>query len=379
MAPSEKKAGIVMGYCLDFCTQTKVIASLLDLDKRDTFERLKRERSKKHVTFKGGGGIQVLTLDARNSKASLEAAMGFGSKNIIVDESALVDDPIMSTVMRMLGGYDYQETFLLKIGNPFFRNHFFRTAHDSNYKQIYHDYLHSLKDREAGYHGFDPKFIDEMKQEAFFDVYYECQFPDEDEIDSKGFRQLIKSSDFQEGRAQEMKGTPILGVDIGGGGDYNVFKIRWDNYSKTVRKNKCKDTMQNVVQLEEVIKEYGVKWSNVNIDDIGVGRGVTDRCIEKGYAVNGVSVGQKARDPKFMNLKAELSWKAAVWLKEGNLIEPDKDNQQATWIKYKVNSDKQIKLESKDDLKKRTGKSPDDWDAFVLTFFDRPIIGVIEI
>ena len=248
LAPSDKKADIIMAYVRDFATQHPIISSQLELDKSDTLDRLKRERSKRHITFKRGGGVQTLTLDARNGKRSIEAAMGFGSKNVIEDEASLIEDPLHATVMRMLGGYNYDESFLLKIGNPFYNNHFKRTSLDPNYNRIHLDYHDSLRDREAGFHGFDPKFIEEMRGEAFFDVFYDCKFPPEDTIDDQGYRQLLTSAEIQQGpvdRSQVKRGAK-LGCDIGGGGDPNVFTIRTADFAFVESENRSSDTMTNV-------------------------------------------------------------------------------------------------------------------------------------
>ena len=43
-----------------------------------------------------------------------------------------------------------------------------------------------------------------------------------------------------------------------------------------------------------------------------------------------------------------------------------------TWIKYKVSTDTVLQIEPKEDLKKRTGKSPDFAEAFMLTFVQVP-------
>jgi len=48
---------------------------------------------------------------------------GSGGGLFISDESALVDDDIDSAIFRMLAGKG-EDTFLCKVGNPFFRNHF---------------------------------------------------------------------------------------------------------------------------------------------------------------------------------------------------------------------------------------------------------------
>lgn len=379
LAPNEKKADIIMAYIREFATAHPIISSQLELDKQDTLERLKRERSKKHLTFKRGGGVQTLSLDARNGKRSIEAAMGFGSKNIIEDEAGLIDDPLHSTVMRMMGGYDYASSFLLKIGNPFYNNHFKRSSMDPSYNRIHLTYRDSIKDRDAGFHGFDPRFIDEMREEAFFDVFYECRFPDEDVIDDQGFRQLLTSSEIKQGYVDRSQAGPgaKLGCDIGGGGDYNVYTIRTPQFAFVESSNRSSDTMTNVTEIERIMDTYGILATDVNIDDIGLGRGVTDRLREMGHEVNGVSVGTTASNPaRFSNLKAELYWATGMKVKEeGFVFEPHKAWEQLTWIKYKVNSDKQLKIEDKQALKRRKGKSPDFAESLMLTFYEPPFVG----
>lgn len=385
VAPNEKKADIIMSEVRELATQNAIIYSQLELDPRDTLDRLKRERSKKNITFKRGGGIMILTLDARNTKNSMKAVMGFGSKNIIADEASLVDDPLWATVVRMLGGdfkHEKRRKILIKVGNPFFRNHFYKSSKNKRYLQVFHNYEDSLRDYEEGFYGYSPEFIEEMRGEALFDIFYDCKFPDEGEVDAQGYRQLVKSDEIRL-KTVEPLGKPRLGCDIGGGGDWNVYIIRWDNYTKVAGRNKSKDTMVNVVEIENIVQQYDIKWEDVHIDDIGIGRGVTDRLREKGYAVNGVSVGGKARKSKFANKKAELYWKARLWAKNGH-FEPCEVGyvsvwDQLTWIRYKVNTDKAIKIEPKADLKKRKGKSPDDADAFSLTFNEPKRVGVISL
>ena len=382
VAPSEKKADIIMSEIREFATQNPIIASQLELDKGDTLDRLRRERSKKHITFKRGGGIQTLSLDARNGKRNFESAMGFGSKNILADEAGLIEDPLWATVMRMLGGdlkFDIRRKMIIKIGNPFFRNHFYRSSKDPDYFQVLHNYLDSMRDYENGYYGYTPAYIEEMRKQAFFDVFYECKFPDEDMIDAKGYRQLVRYEDIKQGTVTPI-GIARLGADIGGGGDSNVYIIRWDNCAIVVGTNRSKDTMTNVTEIIRLMEEFKIEAEDVSIDDIGIGRGVTDRLRELDYAVNGVSVGSPAiQKGKYANLKAELSWDCALWLKAGNVLEPNTNWQQATWIKYKVNTDKVIKIEPKQEMKTRTGKSPDYWDALVLTFFEPPQLGVMQL
>ena len=389
LAPSEKKAQIIMGQVIEHAFDDEFFTSRLELDRSTTLDRLKRERSRNHITFLGGGGIQTLTLDSRNMKRNIEAAMGFGGQNLILDESSMIDDPLYATVKRMLGGYKYSETFLLEIGNPFHRNHFYRTWHDPKYHKLFIDYKLAMAEGR-----FSPEFIEEMRNEAFFYVFYECLFPDEDAIDSRGYRQLLSTEDIEGafvGLFDPDEATPMtLGVDVAAGGDFNTYVIRQGQTSWIESFNHSNDTMTNVNETIRIIEKYqlagtaehhnctdtdGKQWYRlikpeaVSVDDIGVGRGVTDRLHELGYMVNAVSVGVPASDPtKYKNLKAENAWKAEQWIKAGGKLRKDGQWQQLTWIKYKVSTDKVLQCEPKEDLKARTGKSPDFADAFMLTF-----------
>ena len=118
-----------------------------------------------------------------------------------------------------------------------------------------------------------------------------------------------------------------------------------------------------------------LKPEHVYIDDIGIGRGVSDRMQEMRdkenhtYNVNGVSVGEVAEDPtKYKNKKAENYWLARTWLLAGGKLQPAPEWVQLSWIRYKVSTDKVLQTEPKAELKKRTGKSPDYSEAFMLTF-----------
>jgi hypothetical protein len=216
-----------------------------------------------------------------------------------------------------------------------------------------------------------------MREEALFSVLYECKFPDEDEIDANGFRQLLTGEMLEEAFADsgrvETKGI-ILGADIGAGSDESVFCLRNDKIAWIESKIKTRDTMSCVTEIERIMTRYKVKAEDVYIDDIGVGRGVTDRLREKGLSVNGVSVGEKPFDEqeksRYFNIKAQSYSHLANWIKAGGkLIKHGKEGwDQLTWIKYKINSDRTIQIERKEELKKRVNRSPDTADALMLTF-----------
>jgi len=374
VSTSTEKASIIMGYVIDLIGKDPLFYGQLDLDFKDVTQRLQTERSKKTIDFNMGGSVSILSVDARNGRRNIEAAMGKGGQNIILDESALLEDVLYATVKRMLGGWG-DDAFLLEIGNPFYRNHFHRTWHSKRYHKIFIDYHQALEEGR-----YTQNFIDEMKEEALFDILYGVKFPEENEIDQKGFRQLLTEQEVincQE-RSQH-EGELSLGCDIGGGGDDNVYTVRSRTYASVFGHNRSADTMTNVGEIEHAHISLGIAPEYIAIDDVGIGRGVSDRLKEKGFAVQAVSAGSRPKDPdKFANIKAENYWKLRDWIKGGGKLEPNDKWIQLSWIKYKVNSDKVIVMESKADLKKRTGKSPDFAESLMLTFSEPDAIEVIE-
>lgn len=370
VAPSEPKAQIIMGYIRNHCFDNEFFISQLELDENESLDRLRKERSRRKITWKKGGSIRTVSVNARQSD-NPEAAMGEGAPVIIIDESCLIPDLLYATIVRMTSGYEFDKTQIFEISNPFYRNHFYRSWHDPDYHKIYLDYKGAITEGRL-----DERKVAKARQLPLFSVLYECQFPDESEIDPDGYRQLLTSEQVAQAQIIEIDKTLndnlILGVDVGGGGDESVFVIRGGTYGWIETKARTKDTMSNVSEIERIIDKYHIKPGNVYIDDIGIGRGVCDRLKEKSLHVNGVSVGDRPITEqgraRFFNIKAENYLALANWIESGGYLQKDNDWQQLTWIKYKVNSDKNVQIERKERLKAREGRSPDIAEALMLTF-----------
>lgn len=105
------------------------------------------------------------------------------------------------------------------------------------------------------------------------------------------------------------------------------------------------------------------------VDDAGVGGGVTDRLKEQKVEILAYNAGQSANDKEqFLNRRAESWWLIRELLKKNELNLPP-DNKLAadlTNIKFSYTSKGQIKLEAKDEIKKRIGRSPDRGDALAI-------------
>lgn len=158
------------------------------------------------------------------------------------------------------------------------------------------------------------------------------------------------------------------------GSDETVIGL-WErmHYTELVRYN-GRDLMQTVGQIVRYQKE--LKPKHVVIDDDGLGGGVTDRLRElrgltQGEHITAFQGGGKPRDPDdFLNKRAEAWWALREGLRKGEvtITAPDEDGlkSQLTALKYKYDSKGRIKIESKDDAKKRGVRSPDRADTMAM-------------
>lgn len=76
VAPSQNQAQIIMNYVIEHLFDNPVFLAQLLVD--IPLEKLKREKSKTRITFRGGGEIFTQTADIHNRKRLLGALMGFG-------------------------------------------------------------------------------------------------------------------------------------------------------------------------------------------------------------------------------------------------------------------------------------------------------------
>lgn len=301
---------IIMEKVIQHLFDDDFLLSQLELEKGQELQRLRRERRKNKLTFKKGGSLKIVSF--HGAEEDVSQAIGEHAPNIILDESPLLTPSKYLQVLKILEGTgSYDETFLFELGNAVNRNHFMQNVlYNSNYYKI------SISLEQAIAEGrLDQRSVDEKRGLPFFAEFYECKFPDEDAIDAKGYRQLITMDEITPLQVDtiEVTGQPMkLGVDVAGGGDYNTFTIRQGNAAWIEAFNRSNDTMTNVNEVIRIIEKYTItttdlagteqkkrllKPEQVFIDDIGIGRGVTDRLKEMQYNVNGVSVGEKPQDP----------------------------------------------------------------------------------
>jgi len=364
VAGTKEKARIIMEYITMFSLDCPVIRAQLEVD--IPLDRLRMKRSQDRLTYKRRGEVRVYSADSRRIAETSTSLMGFGAPNVIGDESALIPDSLQATLMRMLG--DKKDNFLVKVGNPFHRNHFLRTWRSDRYYKILIDYRQGIKEGR-----FSEEFINEMREEALFDILYECKFPEEGAIDAKGWMSLLTDSDIERAFVEQEApfGNKRLGCDIAGGGrNFSVMVTRAYNVAKKVYKENEPDTMKYAGSVVKFAKELGVKDQDIFVDQVGVGKGAYDRLKEMKNRVVGVSGASSPSDKsRFLNLRAEIYWRAREWILHGGKLEKDDDWYQLTRIKYKVaDSSGTIKIMSKQEMLREGVDSPDVADAFAMTF-----------
>lgn len=183
------------------------------------------------------------------------------------------------------------------------------------------------------------------------------------------------------------EGAVTIGVDPARyGDDETVIAKSVGSYVYPLEVHVKQDTMQTAGQVIRAIETH--QATQVNIDVIGLGAGVFDRTKEvvrdRGIpcAVKPVNVAQRAPSMlingerfRFKRMRDYLFWCLRQKLDPVNTVAeellalpPDqKLLMQLTSIRYKINSNGEIEIESKDDLKKRGYTSPDRAEAVMMS------------
>jgi hypothetical protein len=172
----------------------------------------------------------------------------------------------------------------------------------------------------------------------------------------------------------EAYGPKLLGVDPARFGDDRTSicyrqgrKVHWiRSYSK-------KSTMEVAGLVRQAITETGANQCAVDVG--GLGAGVYDRLKELVLSsecdVVQINSSESPIDAKkYTNKRAEMWGLTKEWLLAQPAEIPDTDELQAdlTQIRYSYDSNNALKMEKKEDMKKRGFRSPDMADALGLTF-----------
>jgi len=368
VAGEREKAGIIMNYIIKHIFDNDYTKQRFVMEKGESEESIKRHRNKSRINFKLENGLlgEIFITTAN-------AAMGLGAPNVVEDESALINEKDHALVMRMLG--DQPENFLVKVGNPWDSEHFDNSREDPNYKKVIIRYPQAIKEGRL-----TPEYVEEMRKQPFFGVLYECQRPPLGTVDEEGWIPLITKDEIKAAFVKEAHGFGInkLGVDVAGGGrNFSVIVQRFTNYARIIHKTHDPDTMNLAEKVIDFKTLKKVRPMDISMDKVAIGKGLYDILSrdKETTGIRGINAGEKPTNKieaeKFVNLRAEMFWKAIQWIKKGGKLLEDDDWFQLARIKYRTKLEGtkgKMVIMPKEMMLKKGIDSPDVADSLALTF-----------
>lgn len=301
---------------------------------------------------------------------------GWHSENIliIVDEASGVNSKVFEAIEGLMAGGN---ATLLLIGNPTSATGDFADAFKSkSYKKIHISAYDSpnVQTGETQIAGLVTKeWVEDMKDKYgedsdIFRVRVLGEFPlaEDDTAISIKLIEAAQTTDREMYGEDEM----ILLDPARFGSDQAAFVYKKGNYAKILEVIEKSSTMELAGKMKRYLTQ---EFPNARgrIDIIGIGAGIFDRLQEQSdiaERVEGVNVASNAGDKeKYNNLRTEGWFGVRDWLRDA-ILEPDERWYELAKPRYKIKSNGQVALESKDEMKKRGIPSPNIADALALAF-----------
>ena len=310
----------------------------------------------------------------------------------IVDEASGIDDRIMESILGTLTGYD---NHLLLCGNPTKTSGVFYDSHNRDMALYRRHTVSSLDSTRTNKENIDSLIRKYGWDSNVVRVRVRGEFPSQED-DVFIPLDLVEQCGSRLYDLPEGKGMPflILGVDVARFGDDET--ILYENafgrcrIAKHRRGQDLMATVGDIVweyrRLIEAHKDYlGMVF--VNIDDTGLGGGVTDRLrevkkeqklsrlvvipINAAERIETDTAAGKDSAKRYNNLTTDM-WAALrdLMTEKQIVIEDDPETfAQITSRKYGMASNGKLEIESKKDMKKRGLCSPDRGDALALSVY----------
>ena len=318
------------------------------------------------------GATDSFAVARTSRRENPESLAGFHSPHMlfVVEEASGVPNVIFETAS---GALSTPGAKIIMAGNPTRSDGYFYDAFHSD-REKWHCITVSCEEGEY----VDPKFIAEMAdkygaESNVFKVRVLGEFPTQSD-DVLLPLHLIEDAVTRDVEAGPT--TPVVwGLDVARfGGDRSALAKRQGNVLvEPIKTWQNKDLMElaGIVLSEYDAVPYSMRPQAIYIDAIGLGAGLADRLRELDMPAVAVSVSETASlKDRFNRLRDELFWSCREWFEARDCHIPDDGTLMAelSGIRYKYLSTGKLKVESKDEMKRRGQRSPDVADAFVLTF-----------
>lgn len=173
---------------------------------------------------------------------------------------------------------------------------------------------------------------------------------------------------------EPVDGKAALGVDVARyGDDDTVLSPIHGNRVLPLEYHHGLDLERTAALVRSKILDTPIDGQNVHVDAVGLGAGVVDILRSQGHRVTEVISGAKAVETRgdtfrYNNLRSQMWWHVREALRKGELcfeLDDPRLREDLTAPRYTITGDKVIKVESKDDIKRRIGRSTDAGDAVV--------------
>ncbi|MGE5620940.1 MAG: hypothetical protein ACM3U0_00070 [archaeon] len=171
-----------------------------------------------------------------------------------------------------------------------------------------------------------------------------------------------------------------IGADIARfGDDKTVFAVIQNNTLVKIEEYEKKDITEAAQLLMDKITEYRIKPENAGIDTVGLGAGVYDILRSRGMKLTEIISGARPLNIKgdaysYRNLRSQMLWQYRERLRNGEskiAIEDNGFEEEAISVRYEISNEKVISIESKEEIKRRLGRSTNKLDAVVYAGFVR--------
>lgn len=167
------------------------------------------------------------------------------------------------------------------------------------------------------------------------------------------------------------EGPLVAGCDFAAGGDSNVIVVRKGNNVREKITWKERNTMSAVGRFITEFKRLGLNQDDIWADAGGLGLPMCDALREAGWDINRVNNGSPAfNSDHYLNRGTEMWVRFARMAETNKVLLPNEESlfNQLTTRRLLYDSKGRLKLESKEDMRKRGLPSPDEADALILAF-----------
>ena len=301
-----------------------------------------------------------------------EALQGFHAETLafFIEEASGIEDIIFETAG---GALSSEHSWVFMFANPTRTSGYFYRSHHENRGswRIYHIPCQASSRVSLGYGDQIAREYGESSNVYRVRVLGDFPVSEDDAVIALGLIEAAIERDVSPSES-----GLVWGLDVARFGDDTtaLARRRGNVLLGPVVEWKKYDLMQTTGVIVKLFGETPMEQrpSAINVDVIGLGSGVVDRLRELGLPVRGVNVGEQpsSNPERFMRLRDELWWKTREWFESRAVTIPKDDGLIAELVspKYKLESSGKIKIESKDDMKKRGVRSPNKADALCLTF-----------